>query len=105
MSVKKKLDFKRPYARVMSVNPKIKHAYTQDGLQFDGNGVECGKVPGYEEAQAKAAEAAAAKKEAKRKREAAAQAESILGDLGDPNADAVRENAAAAQAEDNADEA
>lgn len=105
MAKKARLDKARPYATISSLKPQ-KAVYEQDGVLFDNDGVECGKVDGYDERKRREAEAAAKKSEDKKAAAAAASAEEILGDLGaDPNAEAQRENAAAAAAEESADDA
>lgn len=97
------LDRKRPFATISSMKPQ-KAVYEQDGVLFDNDEVECGKTPGFVEKQ-KQEEADAKKKAvAKSKIKKVKEVEDILGDLDDPNADAVKENAAAAAAEASAAE-
>ena len=104
---KKTLDRSRPYGRLASadINEKPPGAFTQDGLYFDGEGVECGKTEGYErlQEQAKAAEKRVVE-DKQADDETIKRATEFLGDL-DIAAEAQRENAAAAEAEKLADDA
>lgn len=99
---KAKLDRSKPFATISSLDPKAP-VYEQDGVFFNQAEKEVSRSESKikrekdEAAKAKAADDAA-KKEAEAK-----AAENILGNL-DPQADALKENAAANAAEANASE-
>ena len=96
---KAKLDRSRPFATISSMNSAVAGVYEQDSILFNQDGVEMGKTAGYEERVKKAE-----KKAAKVKKSVALdEANDILGQLGDPNAEALKENAAAKAAEELAD--
>jgi hypothetical protein len=99
---KAQLDKSRAYACISSLTPGA--AYEQDGLLFGSDEIQCGEVEGYAERQKAVADKAKAEIEAAEKEAAAKNAESILGDLGDPQAESLAENAAAAAAEEAAAE-
>lgn len=101
-TAKAKLDRSRPFATISSIKPQ-KAAYEQDGLLFDSYEEECGSVPGYVEKQKEETAKVEKKKAAKAKVKKAKAVEDLLGSLDDPNADVVKENAAAAAAENLAD--
>lgn len=100
-NAKAKLDRSKPFARISSLKPQTA-VYEQDGLFFNQNEEQCGVSPGLKEKEKKAKAKEKAAKEAAEKEAEAARAENILGDLGDPNADSLMENAAAAAAESKA---
>jgi len=104
MAAKEKavLDRSRPFATISSITPQ-KGVYEQDGLLFDTTEVECGSVPGYAERQNAEKAKETKKKAAKAKIRKAKEVEDLLGSLDDPGAEAAKENAAAAAAEELAD--
>jgi hypothetical protein len=96
----KKIDFKKPHTTIYSVKPR-REAFIQGGLYFDGAGIECGEAP----KPAPKKKAVFTKREQSRD-EAVARAASVLGDINvDPQHQLNRENAAAAEAENLADDA
>jgi hypothetical protein len=97
------LDRSKPFATISSLDPKAP-VYEQDGVFFNQSGDEVGRSESKVKAEKAAKEKAATKAKAEKKKAEAKAAEAILGDLGDPHADALMENAAASAAEANASE-
>jgi hypothetical protein len=102
-------DHKASFGRVTSDDEgMISVAFRQGGYYYDSQYNPVCEVPGWSDKRAAEAEAAEKAEEARQAAATAAAAESILGDLGavaDPNAEASKENAAAAAAEENSDDA
>jgi len=98
---KAKLDRSKPFAVISSLDPKAP-VYEQDGIFFNQAGGEVGRSESKIKAEKDAKVKAKAKAEAEKKQAEVKAAEAILGDLGDPQADALMENAAADAAEANA---
>jgi len=96
-------DPSRPHAKIISANPSPESpVYEQDGVFYDANCKEVGKADGYSRAQA-------AKKNRPEPAPEPASAEDraslIIGAVASPHAEAAKENAAAAAAEDLSDDA
>lgn len=104
MATKKQLDRSRPFATISSLSTDPdRSVYEQDGVMFNQNEEECGFAPGFKEKKEKAEKKAKKTAVAKEKLRKAKKVEDLLGSLDDPNADATKENAAAAAAEKLAD--